>query len=36
VRDLSAIDTDALAARLGVDIEREGLGLEDIFLEIHS
>jgi ABC-2 type transport system ATP-binding protein len=36
VRDLSAEDTDALAARLGVDIEREGLGLEDIFLEIHS
>jgi ABC-2 type transport system ATP-binding protein len=36
VRDLSAADTDALAARLGADIEREGLGLEDIFLEIHS
>ncbi|MEO8306416.1 MAG: ABC transporter ATP-binding protein [Pseudomonadota bacterium] len=36
VRDLSVTDTDALASRLGVDIEREGLGLEDIFLEIHS
>jgi ABC-2 type transport system ATP-binding protein len=36
VRDLSIADTDALAARLGVSIEREGLGLEDVFLEIHS
>ena len=36
VRDMSVSDTEALASRLGVDIEREGLGLEDIFLEIHS
>lgn len=36
VRDISAADAEALASRLGVNIEREGLGLEDIFLEIHS
>jgi ABC-2 type transport system ATP-binding protein len=36
VRDLSVADTEALAARLGASIEREGLGLEDVFLEIHS
>jgi ABC-2 type transport system ATP-binding protein len=36
VRDLSVADTEALATRLGASIEREGLGLEDVFLEIHS
>lgn len=36
VRDLSTAESETLASRLGVDIEREGLGLEDIFLEIHS
>ena len=36
VRDLSVADTEALEARLGATIEREGLGLEDVFLEIHS
>ncbi len=36
VRDLSATETDALAARLDATIQREGLGLEDVFLEIHA
>ena len=36
VRDFSQSDTDALASRLDANIEREGLGLEDIFLELHA
>jgi ABC-2 type transport system ATP-binding protein len=36
VRDLSDADIDTAASRLGAHIEREGLGLEDIFLEIHA
>jgi ABC-2 type transport system ATP-binding protein len=36
VRDVSDADIDTAATRLGAHIEREGLGLEDIFLEIHA
>ncbi|HUG71923.1 MAG TPA: ABC transporter ATP-binding protein [Steroidobacteraceae bacterium] len=36
VRDLADADIDTAATRLGAHIEREGLGLEDIFLEIHA
>jgi ABC-2 type transport system ATP-binding protein len=36
VRDLSEADLQAAAARLDAHIESEGLGLEDIFLEIHA
>jgi ABC-2 type transport system ATP-binding protein len=36
VRDLSDADLHAAAARLDAHIESEGLGLEDIFLEIHA
>jgi ABC-2 type transport system ATP-binding protein len=36
VRDLADDELHASAAHLHADIESEGLGLEDIFLEIHS
>ncbi|MDQ2640398.1 MAG: ABC transporter ATP-binding protein [Pseudomonadota bacterium] len=36
VRDPSPILIDDLAARLDAHVESEGLGLEDIFLEIHA
>jgi len=36
VRDCSEQEVHATAARLQADIESEGLGLEDIFLEIHA
>jgi ABC-2 type transport system ATP-binding protein len=36
VRELAEDELHACAAHLEADIESEGLGLEDIFLEIHS
>ncbi|MEO6079599.1 MAG: ABC transporter ATP-binding protein [Steroidobacteraceae bacterium] len=36
VRDLGEADLQAAAARMEAHIESEGLGLEDIFLEIHA
>lgn len=36
VRDLGADEVEAAATRLDAHIQSEGLGLEDIFLEIHA
>jgi ABC-2 type transport system ATP-binding protein len=36
VRDVADDELAAIARRLAANVEREGLGLEDIFLEIHS
>jgi ABC-2 type transport system ATP-binding protein len=36
VRDCSEEDVRQASTRLNADIESEGLGLEDIFLEIHA
>jgi ABC-2 type transport system ATP-binding protein len=36
VRDMNDAEVAALSRRLDADVEREGLGLEDIFLEIHQ